>query len=752
MQQLLYNFKKSLLLSSTLGLLLLGACQDETMTGHEAITGQSIGLTTTVMPPPAATRGTPISMASELTTMGVFCYHTGFNNWATAETNATPNKMNNLSWTQTGEVWSTASPVSWGSDVSIAEKFTFFGYAPYATGTGATGNGLTVSSTTGTPKLTYTVPTDITKQPDLLIATAKDIHPTTGKIPLAYKHALTCIAFKAKGTGQTITSVKVKGVSSSGTLSLDASGTPIWSNLSSPGTIEYTAGLNSTTGIVTTSTPSSILAADGYLMMIPQTLTANAQLIVTVDGAPQTFNLNAQDITSWTAGQMLTYTIETKPPSLIVDYTTKKLANSYIINPNSSYDMIYRFPVRRANEFWADPDNTYGSNDPNYALGATDTWSMKLRWCTSTIMSSTPSTQKIYLSKSTGTGPDDYFEVTIPKGYPFSNNEYNLFIELHKTTGGGYSSWSYHLWVTTYNPYVTGTPLENARDDNQPWVWDVPGGKLFRMADPIPNFNTSYGNSTNGLNNPWSTKYVGKRIMDRPIGGKSGYTLCYQYGRKDPFPSYGYTLQHGYYYLYLYDDKTTVMQRWGTYSLAYVVQKTDVQWGDVTWNYSTNPVSIKSVSNWCGTTTNNINTSTAFLWNDPKVLVGSGGKSIFDPSPYGFRLPENGTFKALYSSTGQYITNTSKFENYPPRLMYSRSPTATPYNYFLEFPECNQIRPGVYSEYNQMGYKGIAFCTSSPADIDNRYGMVGQTGNNSSLLFNKSGAYTAYCIEDEPEP
>lgn len=642
--------------------------------------GGVIGLTTSVMPPPAATRGTPITMASQLTTMGVFCYSTGLNNWATAGATATPDKMNNLSWTQTGGVWSTSSPVNWGSEASIANRFTFFGYAPYATGTGAEGNGLTVSSTTGTPKLTYTVPTDITKQPDLMIATSKDIHPTTGKVSLAYKHALTCIAFKAKGAGQTITAVKVKGVSATGTLSLDASGTPTWDNLSAPGTIEYIAGLNSTTGIVTTGTATSILSADGYLMMIPQTLTTNAQLIVTVDGVDQTFNLSAQNITTWTAGQILTYTIDALPPRVVVDYTNLASANCYIINPNTQYEMVYRIPIRRVNEIWNDVSNTYGINNAANVIGDTDGWTASLQWSDkgNMLQTGTTSTVGITFNKSTGVGTkgtadagsDGWFELTVPK--TMTTDKRGGFLVNVKKNGNSNILWSWHLWVTDYNPYATPTVTEYARttggDNGEAWVWSVPGGNLFKLRDG--NYSIGINDARYGIYNPWGGLYSTKKIMDRTVGAPASGSLglIYQFGRNIPFIVN--LLNSSSQNLYGYGTTmSTIYTNLNAVALDYAIKSPDRYWKKEV-DFSTN-------NDWCTTAAVN-NPASTKLWHDPKIAYGLGQKSVFDPSPYGFKLIENGALSAFMNSA-DLIANTSRkigTEGYE----YTRSTVAFTYS------------------------------------------------------------------------
>ena len=305
-QRVTKSFSTLVGLSLMLGFACLTGCSDEAFQDSQGNEGPGIGFTTSVVERGLVSRGTPITAAASLTNMGVFCYPTGFNSWATAGTSATPTLMNNLLFTQSGGKWSSSPAVGWGADVSVAQKFTFFGYTPQATAA----NGLSVLSTTGTPKLRYTVPTTIGDQPDLMIAASKDIHPTSGQVPLAYKHALTCLAFNVSGSSNDIiTDIKVKGVSVTGDLTWAADGTPEWSHLDAPTSTTYSVGLKD--GLVNvTPDYQDALAADGYLMMIPQTLESGAQLVVSIQGKEdKVFDLASQTTTTWTAGQRLTYNI-----------------------------------------------------------------------------------------------------------------------------------------------------------------------------------------------------------------------------------------------------------------------------------------------------------------------------------------------------------------------------------------------------------------------------------------------------------
>jgi hypothetical protein len=259
----------------------------------------------------AVTRGTPITDAADLTDMGVYCSSTGTTDWSNT---ATLNKMFNVKMQQDGGKWTYAGDdVYWGA-TDLTERYTFFAYTPFA----STANGITVNgsaSTAGVPTLTYTVPTDVAKQPDLMVAVPrKNIRPTAAAVALDMEHALTSVAFQIKGNGEKVKSIAINGVSVTGTLAIDGE-TITWSDLGAATTTDFSASLNyDTTGVgaglyyTTTSTMSTnLIAGDGYLMMIPQTLGTDAKVIVTFSD-DSTKELALSSVT-WEPSKKVTYNI-----------------------------------------------------------------------------------------------------------------------------------------------------------------------------------------------------------------------------------------------------------------------------------------------------------------------------------------------------------------------------------------------------------------------------------------------------------
>ena len=257
------------------------------------------------------TRGTPIYSESQMKDFGFFCSYTSIDNW---DVSFLPNKMFNEKMvrnTTTG-LWEYAlgNPVEW-DQASAADKYTFFAYSPFESAI----NGIRVASAAtdpGIPVLTYQAPTDVTNQPDLMIAIAKkDIHPTGHPVSLQMTHALTAIGFLLSGHGETVTGISITGISDVATLSIDGGISNLWDNHGAIISHDLTAAI--TDGAFTVdATPRNPLTADGYLMMIPQTLTSDAKVIITLEDN-QMRELDLSTLPNWEAGKKVIYQINLNP-------------------------------------------------------------------------------------------------------------------------------------------------------------------------------------------------------------------------------------------------------------------------------------------------------------------------------------------------------------------------------------------------------------------------------------------------------
>lgn len=163
------------------------------------------------------------------------------------------------------------------------------------------------------PSFTYTVPTDITKQSDLLAATqtvgANRAEGST--VDMKFYHLLTAVdvVLGQMPSGVTVKSVSIGGVADKGTFA-NSAWTPSTTSTGSFSATELSVDAASNQNV-------SLLSGKGsYMMMIPQTLPTGAKLSVNVDvpegSKTSNYTLSA-DIAGdkWQMGHTYTYTIST---------------------------------------------------------------------------------------------------------------------------------------------------------------------------------------------------------------------------------------------------------------------------------------------------------------------------------------------------------------------------------------------------------------------------------------------------------
>jgi hypothetical protein len=185
-------------------------------------------------------------------------------------------------------------------------------------------------------------------------------------------------------------------------------------------------------------------------------------------------------------------------------------ANCYILNPSPAGTRQFRIPVDRINVFWG--GHGY-ENVPANTLYTDTEWEASALWTDFTAQDTNPAAAnyfKFVEGKDKGTGfegnRDGYFTVEVGK-----LTAGNALIAVKKK-GEADILWSWHLWITDYDPYQgkLGASVNAVQ---------VPGGL-------VTNFGTS-------------VTVAGKRaiVMDRLLGHNTltRLPLYYQAGRKDPF-------------------------------------------------------------------------------------------------------------------------------------------------------------------------------------------------------------------------
>lgn len=173
-------------------------------------------------------------------------------------------------------VWNYSPPMFWPDGRNLS----FLAYAiesdiAYATASGEEGVYIKENGNDSSPTIEYVVPTTVEKQPDLIVTALLD-PAKANTITLPMKHALSCVSFCATSPDPTsrVKSITLNKVYGSGTLALDSADI-VWTNLGAKGVTAFNPGIKE--GESLKDDPSAnynyLMNADGYLMMIPQTLT-----------------------------------------------------------------------------------------------------------------------------------------------------------------------------------------------------------------------------------------------------------------------------------------------------------------------------------------------------------------------------------------------------------------------------------------------------------------------------------------------
>ena len=244
----------------------------------------------------------------------------------------------------------------------------FYGYAPYFNNA-SNDNGLSMTANSnGVPILTYTVPTDVTKQLDIL--TAKHTGVAKGDdVQLPFDHVMAAIKFNFKygstpdGTpadgGTTkdnfhwndgvttydvkVTSIKIAGVYKKGTWQVGENpyGTARWTVDTSAGTGDFSYAPAKTLTGETSPVELNPDAGGNVFMMLPQQVPAGAKVLLTCELTPAgestatknmslSVNLLETDGTTpktWLPGYTYTYTMSLSDFVYVFDYNTATAKN-----------------------------------------------------------------------------------------------------------------------------------------------------------------------------------------------------------------------------------------------------------------------------------------------------------------------------------------------------------------------------------------------------------------------------------------
>lgn len=285
----------------------------ETVEMEGKINGNSVYLSSEVtegiyIDNPAITRGTQITDANNMSAFGVTAFM------------GSQKYMDHEKLTKSADAWKPQKNYFWLGGKTLD----FYAWYPYnsAEGTNGIPAGMTLNQEDFS-SISYTVPTDVSKQEDLMFAVNKNAsEPADGKATsLDFKHSLAAVKFVVGNlpAGSKVTSVALKGVKYKGDLAVTAGNNGaaqlVWSNLANE-TRDFTQVTDKE--VKENDTNPAITTANQTFFMMPQTLPDDAEVEVIVEksGTKVTLTGALQDATAavgaknkWEAGNTYIYTI-----------------------------------------------------------------------------------------------------------------------------------------------------------------------------------------------------------------------------------------------------------------------------------------------------------------------------------------------------------------------------------------------------------------------------------------------------------
>ena len=258
---------------------------------------------------PTFTRGTQITDADGMSSFGVTAFL------------GSQKYMDHVEIKKSADSWKPETDYFWLNGKTLD----FYAWYPYNPTEGASGipAGMTLNKEDFS-SISYTVPTDVSKQEDLMFAVKKNVpEPADGNATsLDFKHSLAAVKFVVGDlpTGTKVTSVALKGVKYKGDLAVttDDKGEVqlAWSNLANE-TGDFTQA--TTKEVKENDTDNAITNENQTFFMMPQTLPDDAMVEVVVEdekASKVTLTGLLQDATAaegaknkWEAGNTYTYRV-----------------------------------------------------------------------------------------------------------------------------------------------------------------------------------------------------------------------------------------------------------------------------------------------------------------------------------------------------------------------------------------------------------------------------------------------------------
>lgn len=294
---------------------------------------------------PTFTRGTQITNADGMSSFGVTAFL------------GSQKYMDHVEIKKYADSWKPQTDYFWLN----GKPLDFYAWYPYnsAEGTNGIPAGMTLNNEDFS-SISYTVPTDVSKQEDLMFAVNKNApEPADGNATsLDFKHSLAAVKFVVGDlpTGTKVTSVALKGVKHKGDLAVttDDKGEVqfTWSNLGND-TENFTQATDKK--VKENDTDNAITNENQTFFMMPQTLPDDAMVEVVVEnqkGERATLTGVLQDAKAaegaknkWEAGKTYTYTINLSGVTAVITFYKGKNYTAHNISANGDpFTVDFNYP------------------------------------------------------------------------------------------------------------------------------------------------------------------------------------------------------------------------------------------------------------------------------------------------------------------------------------------------------------------------------------------------------------------------
>ena len=328
-------------------------------------------------------------------------------------------------------------------------------------------------------------------------------------------------------------------------------------------------------------------------------------------------------------------------------------SNSYIIDHLNP--VTYEIPISRINKFWS-------NENPTNVLSDADEWIAEVIW------QDQPKPMIQFCSADSDNGTSTYTGVGSTSFYirPVANSVAgNVVIGVRKKEATDPDIdkrlylWSWHLWLTDYNPDEQSHAWEDGK-----YVYPVTGGEVHR-------YESSY----------WQTTFHNKYMMDRNLGALvsepgtnnenlvNTFGMYYQYGRHAPLPypqlSNVYDVDGNVISAFAYRTVATNI-RINLLRQVFAASHAEAVTKPHTYFYCSNrqvPPLNYNLRRWLGDNAGYVtNPYERNVWDNPDW--NSDTKSLFDPCPPGWEVPDYGVYEGFASYDVSYRDNSNVVKSY----------------------------------------------------------------------------------------